>query len=125
MERFGRMIFLQTRGGGRESLNPRRLGLGPARTFFKFQKFSEIFLKKISITDLHLLSDEDPPPSFSQRDLYKILKMKSWNLTISPKKGLIPVYSELLLEGGYEVTVFGYFLPLHSTLGTRKKLTII
>ena len=31
------------------------------------------------------------------------------------------MYSELLLEGGYEVTVFGYFLPLHSTLGTRKK----
>ena len=39
---------------------PPRLGLGPARTFFKFQKFSEI-LKKISIIHLQLLSDEDPP----------------------------------------------------------------
>jgi len=29
------------------------------------------------------------------------------------------------LRGAYEDAVFGYFLPLHSTLGTRKKLMII
>jgi len=66
-------------GGGvpQEYLIPPQIWVSPARTFFKFQKFSEI-LKKISIIHLQLLSDEDPPPSFSQRDPYKILKMKSW-----------------------------------------------
>ena len=71
------LFFCKQGGVPPGHLFPRRLGLGPARTFLKSEKFSEI-LKKISIIYLQLLSDEDPPPSFSQRDPYKILKMKSW-----------------------------------------------